>query len=400
MPMQTVKYREPSHGVPFTFWQCEDGTYAQGVYLVCSSSGGALGSESSPLQVQVVGGAMSTPSPIVWPSEVPVSGTVSVSNFPAFPETQVVSGSVTATVSGTVAVSNFPATQPVSIASPVAVTGTFWQATQPVSGTFWQATQPVSLAAAVSVTGTFWQATQPVSIAATVAVAGNVAHDAIDSGNPVKAGGKATGLFTFPAAVASADRADLLTDLYGRLIVVARPDDVRRLGVYYYHSGNLTVAQNADAGATSGGGRVWVINPVGSAVTVRIRKVAYSCQAVGLITLTSPRITLEKCTFTGTASGSAITAAKRRTADASAVGAVRTASTGMTITSPATVHTFLTMVYVTGVGGTPPYSEVFEPGLEDYLDLAPGECLVVRQADAGTLLDTRQFTVNFVIEEF
>jgi hypothetical protein len=37
----------------------------------------------------------------------------------------------------------------------VAVTGTFWQATQPVSGTFWQATQPVS--------GTFWQATQPVS---------------------------------------------------------------------------------------------------------------------------------------------------------------------------------------------------------------------------------------------
>ncbi len=37
----------------------------------------------------------------------------------------------------------------------VAVTGTFWQATQPVSGTFWQATQPVS--------GTFWQTTQPIS---------------------------------------------------------------------------------------------------------------------------------------------------------------------------------------------------------------------------------------------
>lgn len=30
--------------------------------------------------------------------------------------------------------------------APLAVTGTFWQATQPVSGTFWQATQPVSLA--------------------------------------------------------------------------------------------------------------------------------------------------------------------------------------------------------------------------------------------------------------
>lgn len=48
-------------------------------------------------------------------------------------------------------------TQRVTIATNdvVPVTGTFWQTTQPVSGTFWQATQPVS--------GTFWQATQPVS---------------------------------------------------------------------------------------------------------------------------------------------------------------------------------------------------------------------------------------------
>ncbi len=80
----------------------------------------------------------------------------------------------------------------------IAVTGTFWQATQPVSGTFWQATQPISstdgalatigtttdpatatgantsvvgalrairdkLLGSIAVTGTFWQATQPVS---------------------------------------------------------------------------------------------------------------------------------------------------------------------------------------------------------------------------------------------
>src|SRR6185437_661685 len=60
-------------------------------------------------------------------------------------------------------------------ASPVPVSGTFFQATQPVSiasmpstpvtGTFFQATQPVSIASMPStpVTGTFWQATQPVS---------------------------------------------------------------------------------------------------------------------------------------------------------------------------------------------------------------------------------------------
>jgi hypothetical protein len=42
------------------------------------------------------------------------------------------------------------------VSGTVAVTGTFWQATQPVSGT-------VGVSGSVAVTGTFWQATQPVS---------------------------------------------------------------------------------------------------------------------------------------------------------------------------------------------------------------------------------------------
>ena len=144
----------------------------------------------------------------------PVSGTVDVGNFPA---TQAVTGDF------------YQATQPVSIAAPVAVTGDFYPATQPVSGSvsllaaadptlcvgtvrltdvygqglvttagnlmvginniytsnplhtildsgsvnitgsvavtgdFYQATQPVSIAAPVAVTGDFYQATQPVS---------------------------------------------------------------------------------------------------------------------------------------------------------------------------------------------------------------------------------------------
>jgi hypothetical protein len=45
-------------------------------------------------------------------------------------------------------------------------------------------------------------------------VAGNVAHDGVDSGNPVKVGGKAAN--ALPAAVSNADRADALTDLWGR----------------------------------------------------------------------------------------------------------------------------------------------------------------------------------------
>lgn len=89
----------------------------------------------------------------------------------------------TGAISGTVALdvgtlaaleainANIQGTVPVSIGGPVGVTGTFWQATQPVSFT-WQgltdaqlraAAVPVSIGAPVAVTGTFWQATQPVS---------------------------------------------------------------------------------------------------------------------------------------------------------------------------------------------------------------------------------------------
>ncbi len=96
-------------------------------------------------------------------------------------------------VNGSIAVTGtfWQATQPVSIATmpTTPVTGTFWQATQPVSGTFWQTTQPVSSTqwpaaldgsgflktheqgtanvsvqnSSIAVTGTFWQSTQPVS---------------------------------------------------------------------------------------------------------------------------------------------------------------------------------------------------------------------------------------------
>ena len=102
----------------------------------------------------------------------------------------------------------------------IPVTGTFWQATQPVSGTFYQATQPVSIATMPStpVTGTFWQATQPVSGTVTASnAAGDVAHDGVDSGNPVKIGGIAR---TAWAAVSAAlDRVSATFDLVGRQII-------------------------------------------------------------------------------------------------------------------------------------------------------------------------------------
>lgn len=95
---------------------------------------------------------------------------------------------VAVTTAGALQVDGSAVTQPVS--GTVAIDGTV-----PVSGTFWQATQPVSVADPVAVTGAFWQATQPisgtVSIAGTVAVAsvGGSVEITNDTGNPIPVSG-------------------------------------------------------------------------------------------------------------------------------------------------------------------------------------------------------------------
>ena len=55
--------------------------------------------------------------------------------------------------------------------------------------------------------------------------AGDVAHDAADSGNPVKVGGQAR--TTNPTAVADADRANFITDKLGKQVVVNSIRDLK-----------------------------------------------------------------------------------------------------------------------------------------------------------------------------
>lgn len=114
-----------------------------------------------------------------------------------------------------------------------------------VTGTFWQATQPVSLASvpthAVTQSGT-WNigsiTTLPsipagsnnigdVDVLTLPGITGNTAHDAAASGNPVLIAGRA--LSALPTEVASADTSYLMTDLAGRL--VTQPLSPRQLVV-------------------------------------------------------------------------------------------------------------------------------------------------------------------------
>jgi hypothetical protein len=194
----------------------------------------------------------------------PVSGTVSVSNFPA---SQTVNGTVSVAnlsftnygspaqeglnvyvlnplsvtftestigvtqstspwvVSGTVSVSNFPASQ--------AVTGTFWQATQPVSGTFWQATQPVSGTVAISNTtiavtnaGTFPVQAQDISPAnaATSQVAVSMSATVIAIARPTRNSVKITNLSTTPVYLGftsgvTVSTGDFLPGILGAFVV-------------------------------------------------------------------------------------------------------------------------------------------------------------------------------------
>lgn len=141
----------------------------------------------------------------------------------------------------------------VTVTGSVAVTGTFYQATQPVSvasvpshdvtniGTFAvqstnQANSGVDIgdvtinnaagASAVNiqdggnsitVDGTFWQATQPVSMATNTPL-GTVAHDSADSGAPIKIGGRAVSAEITP--VTTGDRTDSIHDLAGKQVVM------------------------------------------------------------------------------------------------------------------------------------------------------------------------------------
>lgn len=178
-----------------------------------------------------------------------------------------------------------------------------------------------------------------------------------------------------------------------------------RTGYYRTSTAALLLAAAADAATV---GRWWLINPVGSSVAISVKRVSISWTATGTAAAatTGPRITLERATFTGTASGAVLTPAKRvRTAvaglaaDATNVGSVRTASTGLTLAAGELVRAFSAPYIATGVGQVYALDE-WEPTDEDTeLILAAGEALVCRQADAAAV-DVRRWINNITWEEF
>jgi hypothetical protein len=305
------------------------------------------------------------------------------------------------------------------------VDGVFWPGTQPVSGTVTADTELEASAALADASGNpttprvgaaslLWNGTgwdrargdiangldvDVTRVQGSVTTVGPAADGAAVSGNPVRIAGKD----------GSGNTQDILTDPAGRqLMSLSRP--WTNLGSYRAVTAILSVAATADA-ATAG--RWWIINPVGSSIGIAVLRVyAYFAIVTEVDMLTAPRITLERMTFTGTASGATITPSKRvrtavqgQTIDAANVGTVRTASTGLTPVAGELEHAFIAPTYsltTSGIGVSQPPMNIYgvsERG-EDALILAAGEGMVCRQADAGSTTDGRRFVCIIEWEEF
>lgn len=173
-------------------------------------------------------------------------------------------------------------------------------------------------------------------------------------------------------------------------------------GVYGFHSGILTLLAAAQNGTTTG--FAWLINPIGSTVTIAIERLRYVHQiSSNLAVITVPRIVAQLFTFTGTASGASITPGKFNAAYAAPQGSVRSAMTGLTITLGGIIDATLPCVCAGTAGWTP-----MPPSFDDNIaiselsdiQLATGAGLVIYQADAGTTADTRKLLADITTAEF
>lgn len=177
------------------------------------------------------------------------------------------------------------------------------------------------------------------------------------------------------------------------------------LGVYWFVTSTLAVAQTAHDGTSTG--FFWLQNPVGSAIRARLRRlqVAYVAGSSKVDRLTLPRMRPYRFTFTGTASGATLSTAKRRTSDLTSTADVRTAVTGMTVTlgNPAWGTVVPVILFETAgqIWGGGPVVEYIRANDEDaYLDLAAGEGVVFAQANNAVASDNRRLIVSGCWDEY
>lgn len=173
-----------------------------------------------------------------------------------------------------------------------------------------------------------------------------------------------------------------------------------------YHLGGAAVAalvETAHNGTSTG--FWWFQNPLASTVNARIRRMEFSWTCTTELDLLGvPRVIVQRFTWSsGVASGAAIVPCKGKTTHDTNVANWRTAPTGMSgiaLVSGAIAYQVIppTLGVTGAVGmfwGRSPWVHEYFPTTEDgFLDIAPGEGLVVFQVDTGVASDGRTLSFN------
>ena len=171
-------------------------------------------------------------------------------------------------------------------------------------------------------------------------------------------------------------------------------------GIYHFCFTLYTVANSAQNGTSAAIG--WLQVPSTASISARLRfaQMAHTNNvATAIDHATAPRIAIQRATHNDGWSGATLNVAKRATADSANQANIRTASTGTTVTLAATQLVWASLVpgcdiTTSGVLNIQ-FGESWRPVFEDeYVLIAPGECLVFYQIDAGTASDQRKSLVK------
>lgn len=175
-------------------------------------------------------------------------------------------------------------------------------------------------------------------------------------------------------------------------------------GLYYSSSSLYSVNASAQDGTSTA---IWWFQvPSDATVNARIRKIDVSITnavATAVDHATAPRLLFTRGTFTGTFAGATQNVVKRKTSDSNNQADLRTAVTGATVSLGSDMWTAL----IPGVDITTAslwnlyrFLSLDFLNEDEFIDLAPGECLVCYQADNGTTSDQRRLMVNFGWDEY
>ncbi len=175
------------------------------------------------------------------------------------------------------------------------------------------------------------------------------------------------------------------------------------LGKYFFSSTQQSVSATVHDGTSTG--FFWLQLPTTATATAIIRSIIVDANTSSTVVApTAPVISFTKFTFTGTASGAAVTPVPYQTAGIANQMIVRTAVTGMTVTLVGAIGQFAVPSVLTGVGNVYAQKQVvsrdplaWQRGV--ILELGPGEGLLVYQSVAGTASDPRRFGVQIDWDE-